>query len=125
MQQCLTMRFAVVYERPILCSQLCHVMLRGLQLARQLSTSLRSPYKASVTAVRLRTYVQMPILVVQVDEGSFVRNKEALVQKYQNANMSPDRHASYLRLRALKQMWRMEDVLAELQALTPAGVQVR
>lgn len=61
----------------------------------------------------------------QVDPGSFVRNKEALVQKYQNANMSPDRHASYLRLRALKQMWRMEDVLAELQALTPASVQAR
>ena len=65
------------------------------------------------------------LLWVQVDEGSFVRNKEALVQKYQNANMSPDRHVSYLRLRALKQMWRMEDVLAELQALTPASVQVR
>lgn len=48
------------------------------------------------------------------------------MQKYQNANMSPERHASYLRLRALKQrMWRMEDVLAELQALTPASVQVR
>ena len=46
------------------------------------------------------------------------------MQKYQNANMSPDRHASYLRLRALKQMWRMEDVLAQLQALTPAYVQV-
>lgn len=61
---------------------------------------------------------------MQVDEGSFVRNKEALVQKYQNANMSPDRHASYLRLRALKQMWRMEDVLSELQASTPASVQV-
>lgn len=62
---------------------------------------------------------------MQVDEGSFVRNREALVQKYQNANMSPDRHASYLRLRALKRMWRMEDVLSELQALTPAAVQVR
>ena len=64
------------------------------------------------------------MVLAQVDPCSFVRNKEALVQKYQNANMSPDRHASYLRLRALKQMWRMEDVLAELQALTPANVQV-
>lgn len=61
-----------------------------------------------------------------MDPGAFVRNREALVQKYQNANMSPERHASYLRLRALKQrMWRMEDVLTELQALTPASVQVR
>ena len=61
-----------------------------------------------------------------MDPGAFVRTREALVQKYQNANMSPERHASYLRLRAFKQrMWRMEDVLAELQALTPASVQVR
>ena len=64
-------------------------------------------------------------LLVQVDAGSFTRNKEVLLQKYQNANMHPDRHASYLRLMALKQrMWRLEDVLSELQALTPQSVQV-
>ena len=63
---------------------------------------------------------------MQVDAGSFARNKEVLVQKYRNANMAPDRHASYLRLRALKQrMWRLEDVLSELQALTPQSIQAR
>ena len=66
------------------------------------------------------------VLWLQVDAGSFARNREVLVQKYQNANMQPDRHASYLRLRALEQrMWRIEDVLSELRALTPQSVQAR
>ena len=73
----------------------------------------------------LNSRVMTRLLLVQVDAGSFTRNKEVLIQKYQNANMHPDRHASYLRLMALKQrMWRLEDVLSELQALTPQSVQV-
>ena len=31
--------------------------------------------------------------------------KEALLRKYRNANMNVDRHATYLRLRALKHIW--------------------
>ena len=60
---------------------------------------------------------------VQADPQSFDRIREALVRKYENANMKPDRHASYLRLRALKHLWHVDDIHLELKALTPAAVQ--
>jgi len=60
----------------------------------------------------------------QVDEGSFERVKEALVRKYENANLNVDRHATYLRLRCLKQIWEVSDTLAEIKALQPQDIQV-
>ena len=61
----------------------------------------------------------------QVDtETRFTRVREVLVRKYRNANMSPGRHASYLRLRCLKATWAVEAVQAELEALTPDAVRV-
>ena len=62
--------------------------------------------------------------VVQVDEDSFGRVKEALLRKYRNANMNVDRHATYARLRALKHIWEVDEVLAELEGLQPSHIQV-
>ncbi len=60
---------------------------------------------------------------LQADPQSFDRIREVLARKYQNANMKPDRHASYLRLRALKHLWHVDNILLELKLLTPAAVQ--
>ena len=60
---------------------------------------------------------------MQADPQSFDRIREGLARKYQNANMKPDRHASYLRLRALKHLWHVDDILLELKSLSPASVQ--
>ena len=47
------------------------------------------------------------------------------MRKYRNANMSPSKHAAYLRLRCLKATWPVEAVLAALEALTPDALRVR
>jgi hypothetical protein len=65
------------------------------------------------------------LLHAQVDASRFGRVREALARRYANANMSPGKHAAYLRLRALKHVWHVDDALAELNALTPAAVQAR
>lgn len=62
---------------------------------------------------------------LQVDAHSFERMREGLVRKYANCNMAPEKHASYLRLRALKHLWHLDDTLCELKALTPADLQAR
>jgi secreted Zn-dependent insulinase-like peptidase len=54
--------------------------------------------------------------------AAFTRVIEGLARKYRNANMKPDRHATFLRLAALKRVWAPEAVLAELEALTPAAL---
>ena len=59
-----------------------------------------------------------------MDAQRFDLVREALALKYANANMSPSRHASYLRLLALKHVWHVDDALAELRALTPSALQV-
>lgn len=59
----------------------------------------------------------------QVDPHSFERVREGLVRKYANCNMAPEKHASYLRLRALKHLWHLDNTLHELKALTPADLQ--
>lgn len=61
---------------------------------------------------------------VQVDADNFSRVKEALVRKYQNANLNVQGHATYLRLRCLKQIWDCKEILASLQELQPEEVQV-
>ena len=61
----------------------------------------------------------------QVDASRFGRVREALARRYANANMSPGKHAAYLRLRALKHVWDVDAALAELNRLTPAAVQAR
>ena len=61
----------------------------------------------------------------QVDPARFGRVREALALRYANSNMSPGKHASYLRLRALKHVWHVDDALRELNALTLADVQAR
>ena len=62
---------------------------------------------------------------MQVDPARFGRVREALALRYANSNMNPGKHASYLRLRALKHVWHIDDLLAELNALSPADVQAR
>ena len=59
-----------------------------------------------------------------MDAQRFYLVREALTRKYANANMSPSKHASYLRLTALKHVWPVEDALAELRQLTPSALQV-
>lgn len=49
---------------------------------------------------------------------------EALVLQYANANLTPERHAGYLRLRALKRFWDVDAVLHALKQLTAGGLQV-
>ncbi|CAL8470131.1 g9673 [Coccomyxa elongata] len=73
-------------------------------------------------ALLISSIVQQ-LVSLKADPQSFDRIREALVRKYENANMKPDRHASYLRLRALKHLWHVDDILLELKALTPAAVQ--
>ena len=60
----------------------------------------------------------------QVAEDRFWPVHEALVRQYRNANLGPETHASYLRLKALKRLWDVDAVLGALQELTPATLQV-
>lgn len=62
---------------------------------------------------------------MQVEAANFDRMKEVLIRKLNNANLNVDRHGTYTRLRALKHIWDVQDVLAELQTLEPAHVQAR
>jgi nardilysin len=61
--------------------------------------------------------------LLQIESSCFDRVRESLVRKYANSNMSPEKHATYLRMRALKHLWHVEDVLLELKRLTPADIQ--
>ena len=61
---------------------------------------------------------------MQVDVENFGRVKEVLVRKYQNANLNVQAHATYLRLRCLKQIWDCEEVLSALKELQLKDVQV-
>ena len=55
---------------------------------------------------------------------SFARVKEALVRTYRNSNMKPLKHATFLRLYALKDLlWHPDVVLPELEAASLAEVQ--
>ena len=58
-----------------------------------------------------------------MEADNFSRVKEALVRKYQNANLNVQAHATYLRLRCLKQIWDCEEILASLKELQLPEVQ--
>ena len=46
------------------------------------------------------------------------------MRRYKNANMKPDKHATYLRISAIKQqIWPVEAVQEHLETLTPAELQ--
>ena len=46
------------------------------------------------------------------------------MRRYKNANMKPDKHATYLRISAIKQqMWPVEAVQEHLESITPAELQ--
>jgi hypothetical protein len=63
---------------------------------------------------------------MQVEAGRFERVREGLARKYRNANMKPEQAAGYMRLQVLRaSMWHVDAVLAVLEALTPADIQVR
>jgi nardilysin len=50
---------------------------------------------------------------------AFSRVKESLVRRYRNANTRPLKHATYLRLRAVKdRIWDSDEVLVELESAT-------
>ena len=61
---------------------------------------------------------------VQVSAEQLARLKEAQIRKYSNVNMKPDRHATYLRLLALKHCWRVEALLEALTQLSLEDIQV-
>ena len=63
-------------------------------------------------------------LLCQVVEEGFGAVHEALVLQHRNACLAPERHASYLRLQSLKHFWDTQHILAALQGLTPAKLQV-
>lgn len=60
----------------------------------------------------------------QVSEERFWPVHEAMVRQLKNANLQPERQATYLRLQAIKHFWDNDSVLAALLALTPASLQV-
>ena len=63
---------------------------------------------------------------MQVEAGRFERVREGLARKYRNANMKPEQAAGYMRLQVLRaSMWHVDAVLAVLEALAPADVQVK
>ena len=55
-------------------------------------------------------------------DASFARVRETLAREYRNAHVSPDRHAAWLRLAALKKAWPPAAVLAALEAMAPASL---
>lgn len=64
--------------------------------------------------------------MLQVEAGRFERVREGLARKYRNANMRPEQAAGYMRLLVLRAtVWHVDAVLAVLDSLTPADVQVR
>ena len=69
-------------------------------------------------------YIFKQLVSLTVEPDKFDRIREGLVRRYKNANFKPDKHATYLRVYAIKQsMWAVEDVQAQLEALTPSAVQ--
>eukprot|EP00884_Botryococcus_braunii_P020235 jgi/Botrbrau1/6896/Bobra.67_3s0015.1 len=60
---------------------------------------------------------------LKVSAEQLARLKEAQIRKYSNVNMKPDRHATYLRLLALKHCWRVEALLEALTQLSLEDIQ--
>ena len=72
----------------------------------------------------LVNYIFQQLVTLKVQPDRFERLREGLVRRYKNANFKPDKHATYLRLYAIKQkMWPVEVVQAQLESLTPSAVQ--
>lgn len=63
--------------------------------------------------------------VGQIDEEQLARLREVLIRKFANANMKPDRHATYLRLLAIKHNWQVEAILADLKTFSLQDIQAR
>ena len=62
--------------------------------------------------------------VAWLQAEAFARVREPLARRYRNANTKPDRHATFLRKYVLMdRCFSPEDVLAGVEALTPAEVQ--
>lgn len=69
-------------------------------------------------------YIFQQLVSLKVDPAKFDRVREGLIRRYKNANFKPDKHATYLRIYAIKQkIWPVEEVLAQLESLTPATLQ--
>lgn len=69
-------------------------------------------------------FIFQQLVGLKVDPARFDRVREGLLRRYKNANFKPDKHATYLRIYAIKQkIWPVEEVQAQLEALTPAALQ--
>ena len=69
-------------------------------------------------------YIFQQLVSLKVDPARFDRVREGLLRRYKNANFKPDKHATYLRIYAIKQkVWPVEQVQAQLEALTPTALQ--
>ena len=69
-------------------------------------------------------YIFQQLVSLTVDPARFDRVREGLLRRYKNANFKPDKHATYLRIYAIKQkVWPVEQVQAQLEALTPTALQ--
>ena len=69
-------------------------------------------------------YIFQQLVSLKVDPAKFDRVREGLIRRYKNANFKPDKHATYLRIYAIKQkIWPVEEVQAQLESLTPTALQ--
>ena len=69
-------------------------------------------------------YIFKQLVDLKVDPACFERLREGLLRRYKNANMKPDKHATYLRIYAIKKtLWPVEAVQEQIEAVTPADLQ--
>lgn len=72
----------------------------------------------------LVNFIFKQLVDLKVDPARFERLREGLLRRYKNANMKPDKHATYLRIYAIKKtLWPVEAVQEQIEAVTPADLQ--
>lgn len=69
-------------------------------------------------------YIFKQLVDLKINPSCFERVQEGLLRRYKNANMKPDKHATYLRIYTIKEkLWPVEAVQAEVEALKPSDLQ--
>ena len=69
-------------------------------------------------------YIFKQLVGLKIEPSCFERVREGLLRRYKNANMKPDKHATYLRIYTIKEkLWPVEAVQAQLEVLTPSDLQ--
>lgn len=69
-------------------------------------------------------YIFKQLVDLKIEPSCFERVREGLLRRYKNANMKPDKHATYLRIYTIKEkLWPVEAVQAQIEALKPSDLQ--